>query len=61
MQLKGLVTKSTGSSSIVKAGDKEYTCVVRGKFRLKNIDLTNPVAVGDIVEFDFNEGDESGV
>lgn len=61
MKLKGLVIKSMGSSSIVQAGDKEYSCVVRGKFRLKNFDLTNPVAVGDIVEFEWNDGDESGV
>ena len=61
MKLNGLVIKSMGSSSIVQVGDKEYSCVVRGKFRLKNVDLTNPVAVGDIVDFDFTDGDESGV
>ena len=61
MQLTGLVINSMGSSCMVKSADKEYSCVVRGKFRLKNFDLTNPVTVGDVVDFDFMDGDEGGV
>lgn len=44
--------KSTGSWYKVKGDDsKTYQCRVRGKFKLKGIKTTNPVAVGDHVEF----------
>lgn len=47
---KGLVIKNTGSAYLVLAGDgKEYSCKVKGNFRLKGIRTTNPVAVGDHV------------
>ena len=37
-----------------------YQCRIKGKFRLKGIKHTNPVAVGDRVEFSlFTEGDET--
>ncbi|MDH5380131.1 MAG: ribosome small subunit-dependent GTPase A, partial [Cyclobacteriaceae bacterium] len=48
--MKGLVTKSTGSWYSVKAEDgKDYECTIRGKFRLEDKRITNPVAVGDNV------------
>lgn len=48
--LKGRVIKNTGSSYVVKTEDgKEYTCKIKGNFRIKGIRTTNPVAVGDIV------------
>lgn len=47
---KGLVIKSTGSWYTVKTKDNEVIdCRIKGKFRLKNIQTTNPIAVGDIV------------
>lgn len=47
---KGLVIKNTGSAYLVVADDgKEYSCKVKGNFRLKGIRTTNPVAVGDHV------------
>jgi ribosome biogenesis GTPase / thiamine phosphate phosphatase len=55
---KGLVIKSTGSFSTVRLGNGNIVeCKVRGKFRLKEMKTTNPVAVGDIVdvEVDANE------
>lgn len=37
-----------------------YQCRIKGKFRIKGIKSTNPVAVGDCVEFDIEEtGDET--
>lgn len=53
--MTGLVYKSTGSWYSVKTeqGDR-YECRIRGKFRIKGIKSTNPVAVGDIVEFDLD-------
>ncbi|WP_420602648.1 ribosome small subunit-dependent GTPase A [Flagellimonas sp.] len=56
----GTVYKSTGSWYTVKTEDGSfYECRIKGKFRIKGIKSTNPVAVGDIVTFDLKEiGDE---
>jgi ribosome biogenesis GTPase len=51
--MKGLVLRSTGSFYNVLGEDgKQYNCKVRGKIRLEGIKETNPVAVGDRVEFE---------
>jgi ribosome biogenesis GTPase / thiamine phosphate phosphatase len=51
--MKGLVLRSTGSFYDVLGEDGiRYSCKVRGKIRLKDIKETNPVAVGDRVEFE---------
>lgn len=58
--MTGTVYKSTGSWYFVKSekGDL-YQCRIKGKFRIKGIKSTNPVAVGDSVEFDIErKGDE---
>ncbi len=48
--IKGVVTKSTGSWYTVKTEAGETVCCkVKGKFRLRGIRSTNPVAVGDMV------------
>src|SRR5690606_15181115 len=50
-----LVYKSTGSWYTVKAENGEmYECRIKGKFRIKGIKSTNPVAVGDIVDFEID-------
>ncbi len=53
-QLKqGIVIKSTGSRYKVLDSDGIiHDCVIKGKFRVKGIRTTNPVAVGDVVSFD---------
>ncbi len=52
--MRGLVIKSTGSWYDVKAENGDIVkCRVRGKFKIKNIKVTNPVAVGDHVHFDI--------
>lgn len=59
---KGLVLKSTGSWYQVK--DDEGTivdCKMRGKFRMQGIKTTNPLAVGDIVDFTVDYKTEQGV
>ncbi|MCF4102005.1 ribosome small subunit-dependent GTPase A [Gillisia sp. M10.2A] len=58
--MKGVVYKSTGSWYLVKTAEgKVYNCRIKGKFRMKGIKSTNPVAVGDKVEFDLEEtGDD---
>lgn len=48
--MQGRVIINTGSSYIVEGEDgRQYNCKVKGKFRLKGIRTTNPVAVGDRV------------
>ncbi|NNK18450.1 MAG: ribosome small subunit-dependent GTPase A [Maribacter sp.] len=59
--MKGKVYKSTGSWYTVKAANGDfYKCRIRGKFRIKGIKSTNPIAVGDDVDFDIESiGDET--
>lgn len=60
--MKGTVYKSTGSWYLVKAENGNYfNCRIKGKFRIKGIKSTNPVAVGDKVEFDVEEKAEEVV
>ncbi|MEZ4795624.1 MAG: ribosome small subunit-dependent GTPase A [Flavobacteriaceae bacterium] len=52
--MTGLVYKSTGSWYSVKTlNGKTYECRIKGKFRIKGIKSTNPIAVGDIVDFEL--------
>lgn len=39
----------------------EYDCRIRGKLRMAGIKSTNPVAVGDEVEFELEDSKETGV
>ena len=51
--MRGLVYKSTGSWYSVKTPSKEqFDCRIKGKFRLDGIKSTNPIAVGDYVDFE---------
>jgi ribosome biogenesis GTPase / thiamine phosphate phosphatase len=53
--MRGTVLRSTGSFYDILGDDgKKYTCKVRGKIRLEGIKETNPVAVGDEVEFEMD-------
>lgn len=58
--MRGIVYKSTGSWYTVKTDDGDiYECRIKGKFRIKGIKSTNPIAVGDRVVFKVEEvGDE---
>ncbi|MCK5814577.1 MAG: ribosome small subunit-dependent GTPase A, partial [Flavobacteriaceae bacterium] len=60
--MTGLVTKSTGSWYTVRTdiGDF-YECRIPGKFRMKGIKSTNPISVGDIVDFKLEESKETGI
>jgi ribosome biogenesis GTPase len=54
--MTGTVYKSTGSWYTVKTDDGSvYKCRIKGKFRLKGIKSTNPIAVGDIVDFKLED------
>ena len=52
--MTGIVYKSTGSWYLVKANnDSFYECRMKGKFRIQGIKSTNPIAVGDVVDFEI--------
>lgn len=62
MNTTGLVIRNTGSSYVVKTDLTEpaiVACKIKGKFRLKGIRTTNPVAVGDRVTVAVNADDPS--
>jgi ribosome biogenesis GTPase len=60
--MQGLVIKSTGSWYQVHAEDGEiYDCRIKGKFRIKGIQTTNPIAVGDQVNFELEPNSGNGV
>ncbi len=59
---KGLVIKSTGSRYRILYGSQEIVeCTIKGKFRVKDLRTTNPVAVGDFVLFEFGKEKTSGI
>jgi ribosome biogenesis GTPase / thiamine phosphate phosphatase len=60
-ETKGVVVRSTGSWYSVKLNDATVVqCRLRGKFRMDGMKTTNPVAVGDIVHFEYSESDRTG-
>ena len=62
--MTGRVYKSTGSWYTVKTQlGQTYQCRIKGKFRLQGIKSTNPIAVGDFVDFelDTKSDEETGV
>ena len=52
--MKGLVVKSTGIICTVFFEGKNYNCRIKGKSRLNKIEFTNPVSVGDYVDFTYD-------
>ena len=60
--MKGIVVKSTGSWYLVMADDKKLcNCRLKGQFRSHGIRTTNPVAVGDHVDFKMEGSNGNGV
>jgi ribosome biogenesis GTPase len=58
--LTGLVYKSTGSWYTVKSEQGDFMeCRIKGKFRMKGIKSTNPIAVGDIVDYELDENSDA--
>jgi ribosome biogenesis GTPase / thiamine phosphate phosphatase len=54
--MTGTVYKSTGSWYTVKSENGDFIdCRIKGKFRMKGIKSTNPIAVGDVVDYDLDE------
>jgi ribosome biogenesis GTPase len=60
--MEGIVTKSTGSWYHVRKHDGLYVnCRMKGKIRLDGLKHTNPIAVGDIVQFEMEKERAEGV
>lgn len=58
--MKATVYKSTGSWYIVRTAQGDLSNArIKGKFKIDGITSTNPVAVGDIVEVENNDGEEN--
>ena len=59
--MNGLVIKSTGSWYRIRQEDGSILeARIKGKIRLKELDTTNPIAVGDIVAYDYeSSGDDT--
>jgi len=54
--LNGIVIKSTGSWITVRQADGvRIDCKLKGQFRIKGLRSTNPIAIGDKVDFDYIE------
>jgi ribosome biogenesis GTPase len=59
---KGVVLKSTGIHYKVLTGNGfVIDCSIKGKLRIKELHITNPIAVGDNVLFETDRKDESGI
>jgi ribosome biogenesis GTPase / thiamine phosphate phosphatase len=57
--MTGIVYKSTGSWYTVKNDNNEFIeCRIKGKFRIKGIKSTNPIAVGDVVDYELDESSD---
>lgn len=58
---KGLVIKSTGSWYDVLHNGEIIRCKIKGKFRIKGIRTTNPITVGDWVDFNILDNQNIGL
>ncbi|MFA6949383.1 MAG: ribosome small subunit-dependent GTPase A [Lentimicrobiaceae bacterium] len=59
---KGIVIRSTGSAcNILDSSGDVFECRLKGNFRIKGISSTNPVAVGDRVQFILQQGESVGL
>ena len=58
MVFEGIVYKSTGSWYLIKCNNDFFECRIKGKIRLKDLDTTNPIAVGDNVIFEKDSKEE---
>jgi ribosome biogenesis GTPase len=57
LQHDSTVYKSTGVGTPKEQGDF-IECRMKGKFRIKGIKSTNPIAVGDVVDYELEESSD---
>lgn len=60
---RGLVVRNSSNSYIVEdhVTHSEVVCSIKGRFRLDNIRTTNPIAIGDEVEYDTDTSTGSSI
>lgn len=54
--MQGLIIKTTGCDYSVRTPAGDFVCRIKGTFRIMGIRSTNPLAVGDMVEFEPESG-----
>ncbi|MFZ4800279.1 MAG: ribosome small subunit-dependent GTPase A [Bacteroidia bacterium] len=60
--MDGIVVKSTGSwYEVMKPSGEIVNCRLKGKFRLQGLKHTNPVTVGDKINYEMEPNSENGV
>ena len=59
--MQGIVIKSTGSSYMVRCDGTVFLCRLKGKIRLEGRKTTNPIAVGDVVDFELEDNNEANI
>ena len=60
--LDGLVVKSTGNLiTVVQKNGLRTECILKGQFRIKGLRSTNPIAIGDKVDFELSEKEKTGI
>lgn len=59
--MKGRVIKSTGSWYLVQTDGEVVSSRLKGKFKQDDLKLTNPIAVGDWVELEKEDNQETAV
>lgn len=52
----GIVIGNPGNEYTVRSEGKDYPCRLKGRFKIKGIRTTNPIAIGDRVRFSIPEG-----
>ncbi|MFZ2340001.1 MAG: ribosome small subunit-dependent GTPase A [Bacteroidales bacterium] len=58
----GIVVKSVGSRyTVLLSSGEAIFCLLRGKLRVKGVETTNPVAVGDNVRVELADDNKSGI
>lgn len=59
---KGLILKSTGIRyRVLTESGNIINCIIKGRLRVRELQTTNPVSVGDNVLFEFGEDINSGI
>jgi len=60
--MQGIVHITTGSNyRVITANGERFECKIKGNFRMKGIKTTNPIAVGDVVDFDLLPDGKTGL
>jgi ribosome biogenesis GTPase len=60
--MQGTVHITTGSwYRVITANGERFECKIKGNFRIKGIKTTNPIAVGDVVDFDLLPDGKTGL